>query len=218
MWPAARALSSAPNLAESHTADAFVKFLLDWDLPVAEQGFRRALELDPSDALAHRTLGIVYLDRRQEARAFAAMACQLDPLNAAHHALCSQKAFFGREYEQSLQYATQAIALDRDFWVGHLQLAQAAEQLGQHAVALEALDQAGTFSGNNSKVLALTGLHSCQMRKPARGGRDPGHTACTSSATLRAALCKGADPNRSAAAGSGHDYPGSALSKSVMST
>lgn len=157
MWPAARALSSAPNLAESHTADAFVKFWLDWDLPVAEQGFRRALELDPSDALAHRTLGIVYLDRRQEARAFAAMACQLDPLNAAHHALRSQKAFFGREYEQSLQYATQAIALDRDFWVGHLQLAQAAEQLGQHAVALEALDQAGTFSGNNSKVLALKG-------------------------------------------------------------
>jgi DNA-binding winged helix-turn-helix (wHTH) protein len=164
VWPEAReaaahALRSAPNLAESHTADGFVKFWLDWDLPAAKQAFQRALELDPSDALAHRTLGIVlaYLDRREEAKALGAKACDLDPLNAAHYALQSQIAFFGRDFESSLAFAQRSTVVDHEFWIGHLQLAQAAEQLDEHQIALTALEQAGIFSGVNSKVLALQG-------------------------------------------------------------
>ena len=169
VWPAARdaaahALRAAPNLAESHTSHAFVQFWLDWDLPAAEKTFRRALNIDPSDSLAHRTLGIVLacLDRKEEAQGCAERACQLDPFNAAHHALRSQVAFFGRDYESSLRFAREAIELDQEFWVGYLQLAQAAEQLGQVEAALAALKKAATFSGDNSKVLALRGYTLAQ--------------------------------------------------------
>ena len=177
VWPAARhaaaeALRSAPDLAESHTAHATVQFWLEWNLPAAAEAFRHALRLDSSDPLAHRTLGIVlaYLGRGQEAQASAEKACQLDPLNAAHFALASQVAFFGRDYRSSLDFAKQAVALDQEFWVGYLQLAQAAERLGEVDVALGALNKAAVFSAENSKVLALRGYLLAQCGRESEAG------------------------------------------------
>ncbi len=162
VWPAARdaasqALRSAPQLAEALTASAFVTFWLEWDLPMAAKAFQTAIAIDPSDSLAHRTLGVVlaYLQRHTEAAAAAVTACTLDPLNAGHYALKSQIEFFGRDFRLSLESAQHATDLDREFWVGHLQLAQAAEQLAQPQLALEALERASAFSAGNSKVLAL---------------------------------------------------------------
>ncbi len=154
-----QAIRSAPELAESQTASAFVTFWLDWDLPAAAGIFRHALTLDPSDSLAHRTLSIVlaYLGHHAEAAEAAATACALDPLNAGHYALQSQVAFFRRDFESSLQCAQHATSLDREFWVGYLQLAQAAERLGRPELALEALDRASVFSSGNSKVYGLRG-------------------------------------------------------------
>jgi len=56
-----------------------------------------------------------------------------------------------------VQFARQAIVVDPEFWVGHLQLAQVLEQLNQNEQALEGLTSAGRFSGGNSKVVALRG-------------------------------------------------------------
>ncbi|MEJ7608572.1 MAG: hypothetical protein WKF37_20455 [Bryobacteraceae bacterium] len=136
-----------------------MKFWLDWDLSAGEAAFRMAIALDPSDALAHRTLGIVlaYQQRAEEAAASAGRACELDPLNAAHYALSAQVSFFGREFGSAMTLAKQAISIDSTFWIGHLQLAQVAQQTADCETALEALNHAGTFSGNNSKVLALRG-------------------------------------------------------------
>lgn len=58
---------------------------------------------------------------------------------------------------EAVQFARQSIVVDPEFWVGHLQLAQALEQLGENEQALDALTSAGRFSGGNSKVLALRG-------------------------------------------------------------
>ena len=74
-----------------------------------------------------------------------------------NQALSSQVAFTGREHAEAVQFARQAIVVDPEFWIGHLQLAQALEQLGQNEQALEALASAGRFSGGNSKVVALRG-------------------------------------------------------------
>jgi Flp pilus assembly protein TadD len=47
--------------------------------------------------------------------------------------------------------------VDPEFWIGHFQLAQAYEQLGESELALEALNKAGRFSGGNSKAVSLRG-------------------------------------------------------------
>jgi Flp pilus assembly protein TadD len=161
--PARNAVShatrSAPDLAETHTAAGFLQFWLEWNFVQAEVCFRRAVQLDPSDSMAHRTLAIVlaYQRRDSEAAASAQIACELDPLNVANFALASQLAYFARELPRALTLAQRAIAVDPVMWVGHMQLAQALERRGDHAAALLALAEAGRLSGNNSKVMALKG-------------------------------------------------------------
>jgi cytochrome c-type biogenesis protein CcmH/NrfG len=136
-----------------------VKFWVDWEWREAEVAFRHAIEIDPSYSLAHRMLGIAlsHLGRHDEAAAATSRARELDPLLAGHHALSSQVAFGARDFHLAARFARQAIALDPEFWVGHMQLAQALEQLGDRQRALDALNDAGRLSGGNSKALALRG-------------------------------------------------------------
>jgi DNA-binding winged helix-turn-helix (wHTH) protein/tetratricopeptide (TPR) repeat protein len=164
VWPrakeaAANAIKAEPELAEVQTTLGFLKFWLEWDWPSAEAAFRKAVSLDPSYPLPHRMIGILlsHMGRSEEARPAIRRARELDPLLAVHQALSSQVAFSGREYSEAVQFARQSIVVDPEFWVGHLQLAQALEQLGQNDQALEALTSAGRFSGGNSKVVSLRG-------------------------------------------------------------
>jgi TolB-like protein/Tfp pilus assembly protein PilF len=164
---AARAVEAAPDLAETQASLAFVKFWLDWDWAGAEAAFRKAIELNPSYGFAHRTLGILlsHLDRREEACSFAKRARELDPLNAVHRALSSQIAFSGRNYWDAVEFAQQAIAIDPEFWVGHIQLAQAQVELGNTDLALEALASATRLSGRNSKTMSIRGYMFARLGK-----------------------------------------------------
>lgn len=164
LWPlarqaAAQALNAAPDLAESQTSSGFVKFWFDWDWHGAEAAFRRAVDIDSHYPLAHRTLGVVlaHMGRHGEAQRAVRRARELDPLLAGHHALSSQIAFMARDYASALQFAKQAIILDPEFWVGHMQLGQAYEQLGEPYRALDALNEAARLSDGNSKPISLRG-------------------------------------------------------------
>jgi len=72
-------------------------------------------------------------------------------------ALSSQVAYQARDYQAALDHASQAIALDQGFWIGHIMRGQAFGQTGQHELALEALAIADRFSGSNSKALSFSG-------------------------------------------------------------
>jgi DNA-binding winged helix-turn-helix (wHTH) protein/tetratricopeptide (TPR) repeat protein len=164
VWPCARdaaahAVRAEPSLAEAQTSLALVSFFLDWNWPAAETAFRKAVALDPSYCLAHRTLGIAlsHMQRHEEAQSAVRRAREIEPLHAAHQALSAQVAFNAGEYPAAVQFAQQAIVLDPGFLVGHLQLGQAHEQLGNSDLALDALQNAGRLSGSNSKVVALRG-------------------------------------------------------------
>jgi TolB-like protein len=159
IWPRAseaaqRAVQAAPEMAETRTSLGFVKFWLDWDWVAAEAAFRTAIAANPSYALGHRMLGIVlsHLNRKEEARSAIKRARELDPLNVGHYALSAQIAFAGRDYPAAVEFAQQAIALDPEFWIGHIQLGQAYEQLSRTDLALETLVNAARLSGNSKAV------------------------------------------------------------------
>lgn len=50
------ALELDPTLAQAHTARAYAVMMRDLDFRTAEEGFGRALELDPEYATAHQWL------------------------------------------------------------------------------------------------------------------------------------------------------------------
>jgi TolB-like protein/DNA-binding winged helix-turn-helix (wHTH) protein/Flp pilus assembly protein TadD len=154
---AGRAVRANPDLPESQYALGYLNWSLEWDWPAAETAFRRAIDLDPRYTWGHMSLGhlLSQLGRHSEALAAMRRARELDPLNAMTYALSSQVAFQARDYPAALDHASQAIALDQEFWIGYIMRGQAAEQSGQSGLALEAVAVAARFSGDNSKALAL---------------------------------------------------------------
>lgn len=155
----AHAVQAAPDLPEALVARGTSAFMLEWDWGAAEAAFRRAIAVDPGDALAHRYLGHVLSQtgRQGEATRLLERARSLEPLYAMNHAISAQVAFQSRDFEGAAEHARHAIALDPEFWIGYLNLAQACEQLGQYDAALEALANAARFSGGNSKAMAFRG-------------------------------------------------------------
>ncbi len=174
VWPVAReaaehAVRAEPHLAEAQTSMGFVNFWFDWDWPAAELIFRKAIALDPGYSQAHRMLGMTlsHMGRGEEAASAMRRARELDPLLTGHQALSSQVAFSARDFESALQFAGQSIAIDPEFWIGYMQLAQVCVQLGQVEEALDALTSAGRFSGGNSKVIGLRGYLFAKLGRTA---------------------------------------------------
>jgi DNA-binding winged helix-turn-helix (wHTH) protein/tetratricopeptide (TPR) repeat protein len=172
IWPRAReaaerAVHAEPNLAEAQASLGFVKFWLDWDWPGAETAFRKAIALDANYPLPHRMLGILYahMGRYSDAHPAIRRAREIDPLVAVYHALSSQVAFMGRDFVAAKQLARQAIVIDPEFWVGHLQLGQTCEQLAEHEEALQALNTAARLSNGNSKAMSLRGYLFAKLGK-----------------------------------------------------
>jgi len=172
VWPRARdavvhAIASGPSMPEVYTSLGLLKFWLDWDWVAAEAAFRKSIALDPSYSLAHRFLGIVlsHMLRHDEASLALRNARDLDPLSATNHALSAQVAFAARDYSVAVQFAQQAISIDPEFWIGYIQLAQASEQMGNSDLALDALNNAGRFSGGNSKAMAIRGYICAKLGK-----------------------------------------------------
>ena len=154
-----RAAAAGPDLPEAHGAVGYAAFAFDWDWPAAEAALRKAIALDPDDAMAHRTLGHVLSQagRQEEATRAMARARELEPLSAMSHAISSQVAYQGRDYAGATAFAGQAIAVDPEFWIGHVMRAQAAAELGRTGEALESLAQAARFSDNNTKTMSFRG-------------------------------------------------------------
>ena len=137
---ARQAVRLAPDLAEAQLALGHVSWF-GWDWPTAETAFRRAVLLDPSSAQAHYLLGhaLSQSRRHDEARPLMARARALDPLDPMVHAMSAQVAFQARDYRAALEHAQQATVIDPEFWIGHIELANAHERLGRTDAALEAL-------------------------------------------------------------------------------
>ena len=55
------------------------------------------------------------------------------------HAMSAQVAFQARDYNAALEHARQATVIDPEFWIGHIELANAHLQLGRTDLALQAL-------------------------------------------------------------------------------
>jgi TolB-like protein/tetratricopeptide (TPR) repeat protein len=164
MWPRAQdaaesAIRANPRLSEAQHVSGQVQWFFKWDFSAAETAFRKAVELDPSNAWAHTMLSHVVsqMGRHKEARALMERAFFLEPLSPLHQAMWSQVSFQARDHEHAAERARRAILLDPEFWVGYMMLGQASEQLGETDIALDALTTATRLSGGNSKPVGLRG-------------------------------------------------------------
>ena len=162
-----RALALAPSLSTAHaSAGGLGMARREW--PRAEAALRKAVALDPGNALAHHWLANILLvgyGRRDEALREQVIAARLDPLSPVltgtlgwHRYLRGELAVSRAEYER-------AVDLDTDFDEGHAGVIRAAARLGDEAGAEAALaaglarrdDLRGELLAEGASALAVLG-------------------------------------------------------------
>jgi len=123
------------NSSEAHASLAFASFYGMWDGATAEREFRRAIELDPKNAIAHHWYAtyLMTLGRGAEALAEIDRARALDPSSAA---ILADKGVillnFGKK-EEAVSLLRQMEATDPNFISPHRYLKMAYFDLGDNA-------------------------------------------------------------------------------------
>ena len=121
---ALKALKLDPGSAEAHTALARVMAEYEWDLQGAEREFQRAIELNPSYAIAHQYYGLYLSDmgRHPEAIAEGKKAVELDPLSLPVRNSLGSRFYLARQYDHAIEQFRKVLEMDANFSFTHLNL------------------------------------------------------------------------------------------------
>jgi TolB-like protein/DNA-binding winged helix-turn-helix (wHTH) protein/tetratricopeptide (TPR) repeat protein len=137
---AAKALAIDDGLASAHYALGTAHAWYDWDWPGADREFRRALELDPNDALGRNWYGGYLSLRRRHPEAIAEheRALDLDPLSLIINANLARALYWARRYDEAISQARRTLELDPRFGIALFWLEGALRHQGlfKDAVAL----------------------------------------------------------------------------------
>ena len=156
---ALHALELDPDLAQAHYELGAVYFYGDWDWAGAEKEFKRALELNPSDAECHRIYSffLAALGRKQEALAESQAAQALDPLSITAQVTSGFVSYFVREYDQSIQQCRRALELDPNAAGAYDCLGSSYLAEGKYEPAIAASERAASLSNNDAARLVGLG-------------------------------------------------------------
>ena len=153
-----RAVQYGPELTEVQYALGHFHVIMDWDWPAAENALRKAVAIDPNNALAYLFLGHVRSQSgdQVEAREMVRRARELDPLFSHTFAISAQVAFQARD----LSFVLGIVATgDRDQpqWLGRSPATRAnagrARRLRQGHRGIR--NAASNYSNGNSKAVAF---------------------------------------------------------------
>jgi TolB-like protein/DNA-binding winged helix-turn-helix (wHTH) protein len=153
---ATKALELNGSMAEAQATLAHVSANYDFDWKAAEDGYRRAIALNPNYATAHHWYAdlLSAMGRPEQAIAESQRARELDPLSPLINAWLGWRYQFARRYDQAIVEYRKALDLDPSFAPAHLLLGQAYEQKKMLKEATAELEQAVKLSGGGAVYLA----------------------------------------------------------------
>lgn len=166
---AIRALELDDSLGHAHASLALVKAVYDWDWTGAGQSFRRAFELDPSDADGREMYVMGYLvpqGRLDDALKEIQNARARDPISPKMESILGMVYYFRREYDLAIEQFRKPLQLDPNFEAAHLALGSAYEQKARFAEAIASLQEgnAAWRSGVGASMLGHT--YALMGKKP----------------------------------------------------
>ena len=114
---ALRALEIDPALAEAYTSLARIKEAYEQDAAGAGEDYRRAIELNPNNASAHRSYSryLLTLGRVEEAVAEARRAQEIDPLSLIANANLAEIFYYAHQWDHTLKYMRRVREIDPGF-------------------------------------------------------------------------------------------------------
>lgn len=160
-FPKARVAASKAleleELAEAYNSLAYATLYYDWDIPEAEKGFLRAIELKPNYSVAHQWYGnlLTATGRWNEALAEFKRAQELDPLAPVITAVPAWTYYYSRQYDRAIEPCRKALELDPNFALGYLWLGMAYERKGDYKNAIREFEKAAEITGGSAEIAAL---------------------------------------------------------------
>jgi TolB-like protein/DNA-binding winged helix-turn-helix (wHTH) protein/Tfp pilus assembly protein PilF len=156
---ATRALEIDDSLGEAHLALARVIQLYDWEWPAVEKEYRRALELNPNDAMAHISYYeyLQEMGRNEEGLVQVRQALALDPLNARYAAELGFQFYTARQYDQAIRAFQKAFEMNPDYIDAHVGLGWVYDENKMYREAIAELQKAVNLSNRNELTVASLG-------------------------------------------------------------
>jgi TolB-like protein/Flp pilus assembly protein TadD len=155
---AVKALALDEALAEAHASLAFIEMLaLNWS--EGEREFRRAIELNPNNALT-RSRYAVYLagcGRLAQATTEIEQALKTDPLSPLMHTNAARILFYARQYERSIEQCCEALEIDPRFGSAYGVLGLVYERLAKYEESIAALRKALSLMEDDTEALSILG-------------------------------------------------------------
>ena len=139
---ATRALYLDETLSEANDALGWVEFAYEWNWPIAEQHLKRALQLNPYNALAHDHYAYFLASIRSRDEAFAEnqLARELDPFSLPILADSSFYFYMGRQYDRAIDQGQKALQLDPSCYTCRTYIALSEVQKGQFREATQEIE------------------------------------------------------------------------------
>ncbi|HEU4511138.1 MAG TPA: protein kinase [Pyrinomonadaceae bacterium] len=163
---ALRAVEADPNLPEGHASLGFVRLHYDRDWVDAERELRKAIQLKPSNQVAHRwyAYSLSASGRHDEAYAEIERARQITPQSAVIATAVANVLFLAGKFDEAVSQCRKALELDPGSVAAYTILRWAYELKGMHSEAMAAFEQERSFAGDTptthakrAHVLAATG-------------------------------------------------------------
>ncbi len=154
---AQRALQLDDSLSEVHVELGFIAHHFDWDWLGAEAAFRRAVELDATNADAWQGVSEALLSQARvpEAVAAATRALELAPLEPNLAQYLGHALVHARRYEEALEAITQALEIEPDHILARSGMPNALLLLGRQDEAITAAIEFTEWSGGDPATSSL---------------------------------------------------------------
>jgi TolB-like protein/Tfp pilus assembly protein PilF len=146
---ALKALELDPDLSEAHAALAEILNDYEWNWPEAEKEYKRAIELDASNANAHHwyAMSLMWVGRTGEAIAEVERARQLDPAGVHINGNVGMIYLWARQYDRAAVQAQRTLELEPNEGTSFLILAQINLKKGNYQAAISQLKKLANHPG-----------------------------------------------------------------------
>jgi TolB-like protein/DNA-binding winged helix-turn-helix (wHTH) protein/Tfp pilus assembly protein PilF len=151
---ATKALEIDDSIVAAHTTMGFIHAHFDFDWAGAEREFRRAIQLNPSEASAHFFYSnslLSPLGRHDEAIAEMSIAIRLDPLSAPVDSFLGRTYLWARRYNDALAHLQKSVQRFPNFALAHMRLARLYTYIDRFSDAIAEETKARLLSGQDAR-------------------------------------------------------------------
>jgi TolB-like protein/Tfp pilus assembly protein PilF len=156
---AMKALRIDDNLAEAHSALAWVLMTCDWDWEGGRKEHDRALEINPNYANARLQYGNYYeaMGKLDDALTQRRRALEAEPLYLIASVVLGRNLYEARRYDEALEQLRKTLDMDPSFVEAHLNLGWVYEQKGMSREGIAEFQRTFELGGDHPRFVSSLG-------------------------------------------------------------